>query len=263
MDIITYALNRVKRSIPPKVLKLAFTGEATYFQIQTSMDKQIEDLVIKQHVLVDCNLINGMSTQVSLGKCKRDTYVDLDETESTIITIPPNLISNKKVIAINSITQGYSNQLESYDRGNIIDVVGRMLPNTATEPILITNVRLLSNNVLLVNEPIDIFLDGLIDVELENDANMGNMPKQTHIAFSKLVVLAVKAYIYNELSIDIEEGSLYFGHEVSGYSNAVSKYEGSQEEYDTYLDEEWPKISFSSDVNKMEDFISGLVGSPI
>lgn len=265
MDIISYAINRVRRTIPAKILQLAFMEESKAYELRTSLDKQIESIVIDQQVLVDCNLINGITTRVSLNRCLRDTFVGEDGIETSIVTIPPVLLGNKKILAVIDIEQssGIQDNRVTNSRNNFVDMASKMLGPSDSNFTLTTNIRLLSNNVLLINEPMNIFMNGIINLELENEAHLENIPRRSYIEFAQMVVYAVQAFIYNELSIPLENSGLYFGHDISGISNVISKYEGSQELYDTFLTETWPKISFASDPIKMDEFISDKMGRPL
>jgi hypothetical protein len=67
--------------------------------------------------------------------------------------------------------------------------------------------------------------------------------------FCKLVILATKAWIYNETVIDLDMGYLYKGMEVGRVREIIDSYADSAELYSEFL-EEYRGVGFMMDPNR-------------
>ena len=122
-----------------------------------------------------------------------------------------------------------------------MDAMGSM-PVTST-----AYVQLIGENVVMVRDtvllPANIYLRCL----LENDSNMSHIQLKSYRDFSKLVELAVKAYIYNEYVITMDMGELYAGQQLGRFKEIIDNYADAEELYQTFLTERWEKVSLMND----------------
>jgi len=262
MSAITYSINKVKLAIPKKILDLAFITRVKAYRVETTIDKQINDLVINPIVLKDINIIGGTTIKIPLNRCYIEEYILNEYTTNVIIKVPYNLLNNRKITMPLSLTINTSNSdillgnktmlnesiVKQYNHVNA-DIIGTVY----------TNLELLSGNTILVQDNVPFTSNGLLEVIIENATNLSNIKPKSYIAFSKLVILATKAYIYNTLILELESGALYYGHDLSKMADIITSYESALEEYDTFLKETWAKVSFINDSTAYDEYIRMLV----
>jgi len=78
--------------------------------------------------------------------------------------------------------------------------------------------------------------------------------------FSELVIWAVKAFIYNELILELGASTLYYGHNISKMEDIINGWETAGDEYDTFRKEKYGKVSFFNDDVAMSEYISLSTG---
>ena len=262
MSLIKYSIGKVMQKIPKDILNLAFVKRASIYEIEPSLAKQIEDIVIDPIVKLDCDLLGGTEVTIPLTKCKVEYYNKNDEENNLIIYVPSKVVDDKKILSVLSLTYNASSGTHlSNNKEELETTLNKMINrNVSKMDIAHTgNCELIANNTILVKENITTLFNAYIKVTLPNDSNLKNIPKSSYLIFSKLVVLAVKKHIYNTLPMELDKGMLYSGQELSRINNEIDKYENSEEEYEDMLENKWSKISFMHDHNAMEDFFSSLI----
>jgi len=261
MSAITYSLNRVKLAIPKQILELAFLAKSNTYSVNTSLANQITELVLNPIVLTDINLISNRTLKVSLDNCNVTEYQHINNSNNIIINVPYSLTNNAKIVSPISLTINGSESINPINNpltSDISKLTNRMIPNNVSG-MLITNLELIAPNTILVHDDVQFTVNGFLEVILENKKNLSNIKPRSYPMFSNLVVLAVKAYIYNELVIKIEEGSLYYGHSLSKVDDIISGYESALEDYNIMLKEKMGKILFMNDSSSYSSFIKMMV----
>lgn len=261
MSVITYSLNRVKLAIPKEILDLAFLSKSNTYNVNTTLSNQILELVLNPIVLTDINILSGKTLKVSLDNCNVTEYQHINNNTNIIINVPFKLTNNAKVVSPISLT---INDVESYNdtanplTNNLNKVVNRVMPENIPG-MLITNLELIASNTILVHDNMPFTTSGFLEVIIENNKNLSNIKPRSYPLFSKLVILAVKAYIYNELVVTLEEGSLYYGHNLSKVSSIIEGWESSLDDYDELLKTKWGKTAFMNDDPSYSSFIKMMV----
>ena len=122
-----------------------------------------------------------------------------------------------------------------------------------------TQLRLIGENVIFIEnvQPFTYYQE--MECLVENDKAMANLPPAYYKFFSKLVILAVKSYIYNACIINMDEAYIESGASIGVLKSIVESYADSNELYDTYFDETWIKISNMSDQTRYEQHIRGSI----
>jgi len=188
MSVIKHAIDRVLLTIPKHILKLGFLEEVKAYRIETTLEQQISNLVIDNIVLTDINLLGGITVKIPIDKCYTYEYRHASNVCNRIIKVPLTLTGNKK--------------------GQVF-----------------SNLDLIATNTILVNDNVYSISSGYIEVVLENNKNLSNIKRGNQLDFSEMVILATKSYIYNKLIIDLDKGSLYYGHDLNKVSDIISSYE--------------------------------------
>ena len=110
MNILSKTLDHIKFTIPIEILNLAFQDSTpNWRQSPGSLDDKILNTVIRPRVLVDCDLVSGMTVIVSLEGLV-PSYID---TYTMSYVIPADRLSYRNIIAVLSV--GYLPFSQSYN----------------------------------------------------------------------------------------------------------------------------------------------------
>jgi hypothetical protein len=263
MSAIKYGIDRIMREIPREILHMAFLRKAHYFSVETTLDKQITDLVIKKIVLRDTNVVGGMTITIPTEKCNLRYYEKNNTEHNLVIQVPYSVTGGKKILEPLSLVDdgggstGYNtsrNQFTS-SMNNIFNHNANIGSGFAT-----TNLELIAPNTVLVYEEVDNLSIGYLKVLVENNENLTNISPKSYLNFGELCVLAAKQFIYNKLVIDLDKGALYNGQELGKIADIINSYENATEDYNTFIKEKWMKTMFINDKPAMSDFIKSMVG---
>jgi len=263
MMVINKAIRDVTNRIPKEILNIAFMSRSSTVNINTTLEEQIKRLVITPIVLADANIVRGMTLTIPVNMCKQ-TGIHYNSTANyLVIEVPYELTEGKEIMSPLSLmyTFGKMNGITSYNTSGGLALAEKALDGIDTNVggISTTNLELIGPNSILVHENISTAINGQLRISVENDNNLRNIKPRSALAFSKLVLLAVKAYIYNELVISVDKGFIYGGHDLNKISDTIDKWEDAWDEYDEYLRETWSKVSFMNDSVAFNRHIKSMI----
>ena len=265
MSAIKYGIDRVMREIPKEILHMAFLRKSSYFSIETTLEKQITDLVIKKIVLRDTNIIGGMTLTIGTDKCNLKYYEKNVTQHNLVIQVPYSVTGGKKILEPLSLIDGRQQSVNFNSSRNMIqNSIGNILNHTSNmgNGFATSNLELIAPNTILVYDEVNYMSTGYLKVLVENNENLTNISPKSYLNFGELCVLATKQFIYNKLTIDIDKGVLYSGQELGKIGEIINSYESATEDYNTYIKEKWTKTMFINDKPAYSDFIKAMV-SPI
>jgi hypothetical protein len=263
MNIITKAINDLKYKIPGQVLRIAFTEQDSWRSAPISIDEQIRSKVINSRVLVDANMIGGQTVIISLEGLQAK-YID---TYTVMYEIPMHLTNYRTIMSVLSISYLlYSTSFNALGSG-----MGVVNPNSMSDimsagqrvadsmsnipPISNANVELVGHNTILLRDQLRTTNAYQLRCVVANEDDLSNISPRSFLAFSKLVELAVKSYIYNKLIIDIDMAYLVGGQELGAIKTYVEGLSDAEEMYVTHLNEVWSIASFCNDQSQFHRFI--------
>ncbi len=267
MNPISKAVSEIKFRIPREILNEIFTER----QYQTkwrpiTVDEQIINKVLRARVLVDCDLVGGTEAMVSLDGLPyelTDRYmcvyrIPKDRTQGRSITsvLSMSYLSPSVVNSVNDaglFKPCSVNPLMLAGNAMMNSMAGMTVPSTA-------KVQLIGENSILIAENTAAAGIGYIRCILGNDDTLSHIKMRSIPAFSKLCELAVKAYIYNEYFIRLDQGKVYGGFEIGAFKQTVDKYEDAETMYQEYLTSTWQKVAFQNDTQTHERHLRMLVG---
>lgn len=275
MNARQYALNEVRKRIPAQILDMVFKPKTSISPkmrwMRTnkieSIDSIINTTVIEDRVNLDCNLKGGKEIHIPLEGVKYDEI----DAHTRVYYIPFSLTDNRLIVSAltlnyiryNGILQSNSNRLSSTGAGgSLLNAARDMYRGMASMQVVSTaNCEIIGDNVIVVKDTVRHMSDQLsMTVVLENDKAMTNLKPTAYKPYAKLVELATKAHIYNELAVTLDQGQLHVGKELGKIREIVDSYSDAQDQYDEFYAEKWGKVSFTNDRGRMYGYVSSMIG---
>lgn len=263
MNPITYSLQQLRFAIPREILEKVFISNMNHRLIQpTSLDTRIRQEVIEQRVLVDCNLAGGTETHIPLSTLPKE-FID---SYTAIYRIPKNMTQGRTITRALSVSYGEGAIMGVVNvaptQGNAyLDAASGVLAASLPIPIVSTaQCQLIGENVVMIADnmalPVNIFLR----CWLENDENFNHIQPTSYKAFSKLIELAVKAYIYINAQIPMDRAFIHAGSELGRFKEIVDGYSDANEQYETHFNEVWRKTAYLNDYNAHRRHCQRILG---
>lgn len=253
MNPINKALSDIKFRIPKQILDKAFITPRVYSGFSdnspTSIDFRIRQEVIEPRVLVDCNLVGGVTVTIPLLGVVPEYLPEY----KVVWRIPFKLTQNRRITKVLSLIYGRGGvptHTNMYNLGGSVysDAASGLLASHMPIPrVSNAEMDLIGENTILAHMHVPPSPHLYLRCVVENDDEMHNLPQTSIPKFCKLVELAVKAYIYNKLIISMDEAFLQGGQTLGKFLSVVEEYADSNTLYDEYLEETWRKIALFSD----------------
>ncbi len=263
---VTNSLRRVKEEIPKEILEKTFMATRYAPSIPgspsvISLDQCIREKIIDARVRVDCNLKSGQEHTIPLeGLTPR--FVD---SFNVIYSIPKTLTMGKSISTILSVgfgnpilLNGYNQQFTQASTGQ--QQLHSLLSSALTPPVVSTaNAHIIEENTVLVSDVISVPRNLFLRCWLENDYNFNNIKPGSYEAFADLVILATKAYIYNNSVVTMDKAYIYAGGELGRYAEIVNSFSEANENYKTALIK-WAKVAIMNDNIAMRRLVRRTIG---
>lgn len=277
MSAIAHALHTLKYVIPNEILTAAF-GECGGYQL-TSIDEHIRLYVIINRVMRDINLVNGETAFLPMVEGDLNYFGD---NQFSVFFSDEYLMGREIISAtayhagmgISGNSVGYQGGPSGYSSGshpangycnsqyskaqstqlnsalNAIDAqASPYIPNVNTQLLVVAKNTIVSRNVNIYGET------GAMEVQLSNDPELNNISPRSIPAFTELCILATKSYIYSKLFMSLAHSSIYAGQGFEQKNSYISDLIDAEEEYRTYLREEWARVSFMNDSTQYHEFL--------
>lgn len=242
------AISDVRNRIPTEILNIAFMTKIALIPGKvTTLDEQIKSIICRDIVLQDCNIVRGVSYTIPVDKCNQYNISYHNNQNHLIIEVPYSLTDNREILSALGLT--YAPKQTGFSGNELVNLASMAMNNISSNVggVTTSNVEIIGPNTVMVHENILGGIGGHLRITIENDPNFRNINNRAANAFSKLVLLATKGFIYNELVLELDKGYIYGGHDLSKIVEIVDRWENAWEEYDEYLKSKWAKISFMND----------------
>lgn len=261
MNVLAYSSKRVRHSIPAEVLRLAFAPRRYNparrehnrdNQNGISVDSVIMNQVIVGRVAIEVNLCSGTEARIPLKGigCERAG------PNMFIYRIPDELTGGRLITQTYNIS--YGNGMYAPTRSpamnnssNQLDAMAAVMSSYA--PIADTNtpyVKIIGHNTILVEDSKGRYNDGWLTCQLTHEPNFGNVQPAYYNKFGEMCVLAVKAEVYNQLVIDLDEGQLKAGMSLGRIREIVDSYADAEQMFQDFLRDKWKVSSIMNDRDK-------------
>lgn len=270
-NIIKYSIGKLlNHGIPKEILELAFIkNEYNGFNTFVNLEKEIENKIIKEIVLPDCNIYGGTEVLIDTSRCQ---IIKESATERTI-KVPLEFTNGKKFNSISNVcfyayggnfsnsggaaglvSNGYNNPIISLTSQLLSSVDNIIKPSSAKCDLLIRDnnvIRMYDTSMLNSN----IYY---IRATLEYDQKLADLPISTYDSFYKLFELCTKSYVYNKLIITLDKGYIQGGYEIGIIKDIISEYRDAKDSYLDYLNNVWKVQQFMSDPLTMSRHLTSL-----
>lgn len=273
---ILYALNTIKQKIPKRILELAFLPKQ-YNQLRRDpfMPGNIDDEIVKRviygRVKLDSDMVGANEILISLD----GIVPEIIANDKYIYHIPKERTGGRSIVSALAIvlfnntninpysaglmgTQGTSTSMCNRGKLNPVQAMGSSVqPHLVTQT---TNVSVLGDNAVLVE---DILAPGPyrhLRCLVGYDTQLTSMQQAAWKAFAHLCVLATKAYIYNNLIIDLDQAQLVGGQELGIVKEKIESYSEADDLYEEYFSDTWRKVQYFGDNTRNVRHIKSLIG---
>jgi hypothetical protein len=264
------AVSEIKFRIPVEILNEAFIaqpfrnvpGPSGQRQLPVSLEHQIRQNVIDARVIVDCNLIGGVELTLDLSNIDPQNI----DPYNVIYQIPKSKTQGRVITRVKSVTIGQGSVMGTTNMGMegaspLLDAVGGVLASALPIPLVSTAyVQMIGENTILVNDNMALPNNIYLRCYVESDSDFSHLQASTYRDFCQLVEYAVKAYIYNTLTIPIGMAQLAGGQELGRFKDIVDTYSDANENYQTFLADKWRTISILNDTDQKRRHLRMLNG---
>jgi len=269
MNAIQYALNQVRHEIPNRILELVFSPQAIHGQASPwmssigneSIDSAIRRLVIDDRVNVDCNLSGATQMAIDLSNVGFE-QIDLF---TRLFRIPFEQTGGHRITHLQSLHyltfHGAFPHQHQYG-SQMVSAMRDLYKAVASMPIVATaDLRLIGDNTVVVRDSINnVSPQMAITCMVANDENMNNLQPGSYMTYATLVVLAVKAYIFNNANIALDRGQLHAGMQLGSVKEMIDEYRDANQMYQEFYNEKWRITSFTNDRPRMHKHIRSMIG---
>lgn len=271
MSVIDRAIADVRRKIPRQVLEVAFLGEIGRANRHgQGIEWYIRNRVIDNWVRPDCDLLGAYEDNIPLANAevshdsqyRLTARVSKEATggRSIVAALALNYIYNVPGGMVNNGWQGNSFNMQNKGNSPVLNVGSRILRSASPAPITgSASVQLVAENTVLITDYIGDVRQCSITCRLSHDPEMTVIQPGAVKPFNQLVLLATKAFIYNETVVDMDEAYLYNGMELSRIREIIDSYADAAELYETFYEEQWRGVNFSNDANRNGNYLRTLV----
>lgn len=244
-DALDLAFTEIYHSIPEPILRMAFKERAPNAQLLLPIHQVMCQRVIYDRVLKECNITGGLVKHIPLRPEYAEATIgtslmaSADGNYGRIYRIPAAERDNcniSDVIGISPpIALSQVSGLPSAGRNVINTAITALESYTGTSLQSLPLVELMRGNMVRVSPANYSDQLWIISVRLEYDTQFTNMNQQAIMPFARLVVAAVKAYIYNKLYIDLDRVAMEAGVELNAIRSVIERYEPEEETYKELL----------------------------
>jgi len=249
---ISYALKQVQYEIPRDILSKIFISlDNINPRVPVSLDSRIREKVIEARVLSDINLWGGKEVVIPLEAMP---YEMIDRF-NYVYQIPKKMTGGATITRAISVGYGegaiQANAMLGsaiYGGSQAMDAAAGVLSSQAGIPMVSTAYcHVVGDNTIHVFDSTALPGRVFLRCWVTHDDQLSHLLPTSFMAFSELVVYAVKAHIYVNAQVLMDRGFIVSGGELGRFKDIVDGYSDANENYKTFLMDKWRKISILND----------------
>lgn len=275
MDPVSVALMRIRMGeIPRELLRLAFmpkrydpTRQERYQDnvFASDIEHLMRLIVVEGRVSIDVNLISGTEMFLPLSMAERE-YVDI---WNVIYRFGREATGGRRIVTAHEVTYGQT-QTMSGSLGGAFNTQASIAlqatrdvlrATTGMQTLSTAYVQIVGVNTLLVNDINQMIGTAMVRCTLGHEPNFNDIKPHYVHAFGEMIVLAVKAYVFNQLVVDMDEGQIKSGMSVGRIREELDKLSDANAMYMEYLTKTWPKLGLMNDTERFKKVMKLALGS--
>ena len=257
--VFSYVLDRLTGrgaiDIPRRILEVVFRDEWLDRQGPMSLESKILLWVIKDRVVRDTNLVHGEEILVDLYKL---APMRVDEY-AMIYVIPPEMTNNREINSVINVSYvpfgagvqhrgGTALAFAPMMSNDLVSASTQVMNSVSSIPNVSTaRVDLVGHNTVRVTDRQRMQQAYILRCYVVNDSFLNNITPRSYDQFAHLCTLAVKAYCYNFMLIEMGEHYLQRGKELGVIKQTIEKWEDASEQYWDYLNNTWVAVAYMHD----------------
>lgn len=273
MDPITFALTEVRHSIPPYVLALVFSPAGRQFaHHQGAVDAAIRDKVIEGRVRAYVDTKGPTEIEIPLAgiapefidRFNQVWRIPKERTQGRRITSALAISYGQFGIGGVGMSSGLHNPYNSSGGcgySQTMDVASGIMQSHTPIPIVQSAfLSIIGDNVLLVSDYMPLGRELWLRCLLSSDSEFSFLRPQSYGTFAQLVVLATKAFVYNNYIIEMDRGVLSGGQELGAIRNIVEEYRDANELFLEMVRERLGKMVAMNDPRRVHRHVKMITG---
>ena len=265
MNALEKAVATVCRKIPRQLLNHTFIPKNNpYLNLPNSLEQEIIKQVIRPRVCSDCDILGGIEDYIRLTGLPYERTPD----QMSVVHVPKEKTNGRTITSLlylnylDYTSNTHNNAMMNFKPCSITPLAaagGALAMSFSGGATLGTSrMELIAENTILIKEPVYSPQNAVLRCVLSNDEELNNLSIRTYTSFGELCTLAVKAHIFNELDVTIDQGIAQAGQNIGAFANTVRKYETAEEEYIAFLPR-WKRILFMNDSETYNRFIRAQI----
>lgn len=265
MSAIDAALRKIRRDIPIPILNAAFIdNKQRLFGSPSSVDNEIVQKVLRAVVIPDISQF-GQYIEVDITNCRYE--IDPLDQFKRIYYLDEMITGGRRVIAAHLAVlpiSAQSYQLPppgAYEAGTASGVLSSTQKvidsNMAIPRLSSSECRPVGPNAIEVRDPGMFSYTGKLMAKMEFSEDLNEIKPAFHPLISTAAVWAVKQYVYNQLSLDLDVARLENGVAFDRFKDFVDEYRDAGQTYDDYLVKVQAGLVHNDDTGNRRNFRSG------
>ena len=263
MNAITYALQQLSFHISPEMLELGFIrDEDRRSFVPVSVESKIRSIILDGKVLPDCSHYHGTTMKIPL----RGLVVQRLSDYSAVYEVPKTLTGGRRIMSAFAVSYGGSYPVSAayYNypaSSQLMQAAGQLANSHSPIPLVSSaSVNLVGENTVHVTDTIIIPHEIWLDCRVENDSQMNHLQPANYESFAQLVILATKAWLYNNLKVKLDIGRIHGGQELGRLREELDTFSEAMREYREFLEEEFAQVGVMNDSIEHERYLRLIVG---
>lgn len=274
MDAVSYCIAKIRQNIPRQLLDEAFKPQR-YDPIRSvrrydnvlsqSIDDLIRTKIMEGMVALDLEQFAGTEDTLPLNIAEKIPY----DPWNVVYRFNKKDLGGRNIIKVHEVlfatNLGYGvDGFGAHNRSrDMLTSVARDISRATvgTEATGTAYVELIGPNTILVNDINIITGYTRLRCTLTYDKLFNEIKPAYRKDLADLSVMAAKAYIYNTLVIDVDEGIIRSGKALGSFKEQLDKYSDSMQMYDEMLETTMRKIAIMNDTEQYRKVMKLALGS--
>lgn len=261
-NAIQYCFNYVKRFIPRYILDIGFNNDTIFNTSAITLDDKIYKTVYLNMLKPDLDITNSLPCKINVQECD---IIQLNTPKTYIITVPKKLTDYRSIVAVRQLVS-YANfnalgMTNPIDKSSLVTYARKAMQAVDTITLISTSrLELVGDNKIYVQDPTVFPISAGLECDIEHGPNLETIHPKFYKMVAELMLHAVKIYIRTNTILDLNEGHIRAGHEISIIKDEIEKYEEAKERYDELLTD-WRSLGIFNSNKAKTNLIRTLVSN--